>query len=76
MGNIARYNPYKQMTFGSLMIFKRVKGPETRKSESCWIRWTDRCHWRMKTAGEGRNKEANLMSDLLVNRRSKYIVAE
>ena len=30
----------------------------------------------MKTAGEGRNKEANLMSDLLVNRRSKYMVVE
>ena len=24
----------------------------------------------------GRNKEANLMSDLLVNRRSKYMVVE
>lgn len=38
------------MLFASLIIFKRVKVPETKKFES--HRQIGRCHRRMRTAGE------------------------
>lgn len=67
--NIKRYSAYKQMLFAYLIIFKRVKVPETKKFESHWPRQIVRCHQRMRTPeeGEGGSLGANCFSDSLAH---------